>query len=188
MKSLRKGFTLVELMVVIVIIGILAALAIPRFLGATNKSKVAEFKPVLKQIYTLEEAFRQESNAGNYGELTAIGWDPPNPVHPENQFFVYGLTNAVYATQGAATAAGLPVPAVPATATATVLVAAATPQAGTGQLIKTTSGAYLTTADQACVNSNGEEHALGANAQGIASLTGATASFATTAATCIGPN
>ena len=39
MKSMRKGFTLVELMVVIVIIGILAALAITRFLGATNKSK-----------------------------------------------------------------------------------------------------------------------------------------------------
>jgi type II secretory pathway pseudopilin PulG len=65
-------------MVVIVIIGILAALAIPRFLGATNKAKATEFKPVLKQIYTLEEAYRQESSGGVYGQLTTIGWDAPS--------------------------------------------------------------------------------------------------------------
>jgi len=71
-----KGFTLVELMVVIVIIGILAALAIPKFMGATNKSKATEFKPVLKQIYTLQTAYKQERDS--YSEsLDNIGFDRP---------------------------------------------------------------------------------------------------------------
>lgn len=72
----NKGFTLVELMVVIVIIGILAALAIPKFMGATNKTKATEFKPILKQIYTLQEAYKQEHDT--YGKLTEIGFDKPS--------------------------------------------------------------------------------------------------------------
>ena len=77
MKSLKKGFTLVELMVVIVIIGILAALAIPRFLGATNKTKVAEFKPVLKQLFTLQESYYQERNAYT-ATLAELSFEVPN--------------------------------------------------------------------------------------------------------------
>ena len=59
MKNTR-GFTLVELMVVIVIIGILASLAIPRFMGVTEKAKLSEFKPVLKQAITLYDSYFQE--------------------------------------------------------------------------------------------------------------------------------
>ena len=55
-----KGFTLIELMIVVVIIGILAALAIPRFMQATTKSKQSEAKQILKQIYTMERTYRQE--------------------------------------------------------------------------------------------------------------------------------
>jgi prepilin-type N-terminal cleavage/methylation domain-containing protein len=58
-----KGFTLIELMIVVVIIGILAALAIPRFMRSTTKSKQSEAKQLLKQIYTMQRAYRQEFNA-----------------------------------------------------------------------------------------------------------------------------
>ena len=41
-KGLSKGFTLVELMIVIVIVGVLSAVALPSFLGQQNKAKITE--------------------------------------------------------------------------------------------------------------------------------------------------
>jgi prepilin-type N-terminal cleavage/methylation domain-containing protein len=55
-----KGFTLIELMIVVVIIGILAALAIPRFMRVTTKAKQSEAKQILKQIYVMQRAYRQQ--------------------------------------------------------------------------------------------------------------------------------
>jgi prepilin-type N-terminal cleavage/methylation domain-containing protein len=54
-----KGFTLIELMIVVVIIGILEALAIPRFMRATTKAKQSEAKQILKQLYTMLRSYRQ---------------------------------------------------------------------------------------------------------------------------------
>ena len=72
----REGFTLIELMIVVVIIGILAALAIPRFMQATVKSRQSEAKGILKQIYTMERTFRQETGAYSV-DLNGIGVEVP---------------------------------------------------------------------------------------------------------------
>jgi prepilin-type N-terminal cleavage/methylation domain-containing protein len=70
----RKGFTLIELMIVVVIIGILAALAIPRFMKSTTKAKQSECKQLLKQIYTMQHTYRQAANTyGDNGVTVAAG-------------------------------------------------------------------------------------------------------------------
>jgi type IV pilus assembly protein PilA len=70
----KKGFTLIELMIVVAIIGILAAIAIPNFLRFQAKSKQSEAKTNLGGIFTAETAFQGENNA--YGSLAAIAWAP----------------------------------------------------------------------------------------------------------------
>jgi type IV pilus assembly protein PilA len=59
MKKGTKGFTLIELMIVVAIIGILAAIAIPNFLRYQLRSKFAELKTNVEAIYKSEESLRQ---------------------------------------------------------------------------------------------------------------------------------
>ena len=55
--SSQRGFSLVELMIVVAIIGVLAALAVPRFQNFQAKAKQAEAKNNLSHIYTLEQSY-----------------------------------------------------------------------------------------------------------------------------------
>ena len=71
--KVKKGFTLIEIMIVVVIIGVLAGLAIPRFTKASRKAKVSEAKLVIKNIYQALQTYYTSN--GHYPlNFGWIGW------------------------------------------------------------------------------------------------------------------
>jgi prepilin-type N-terminal cleavage/methylation domain-containing protein len=60
MKNGNKGFTILEIMIAVIIVGVLATLAIPRFMNSSIGAKQTEAQGILKQIYTLENGYFQE--------------------------------------------------------------------------------------------------------------------------------
>src|SRR3954462_2478491 len=76
----RKGFTLVELAVVIIIIGILAAFAVPRFLDSVERSKAGEALNFLSAVRSAQE--RYQIRQGTYADdLTKLDIQMPEPKY-----------------------------------------------------------------------------------------------------------
>ena len=70
----ESGFSLTELMVVLVIIGILVLLALPKLLPLVTRAKTTEAKLMLKQVHTLEQSYKYERDRYSQN-LAEIGFE-----------------------------------------------------------------------------------------------------------------
>ena len=71
-KGREGGFTLVELLIVILIVGILAAVAIPLYLGYTKDAKLAEGKALLGSVMTALQGCVQAKGSGQSCSVSEI--------------------------------------------------------------------------------------------------------------------
>jgi len=78
-KEGQKGFTLIELMIVIAIIGILAAIAIPQFVSYRQKGYNSKAKGELKSLYTACQAYIVDTPTAANCDFTSVAqWFTPS--------------------------------------------------------------------------------------------------------------
>ena len=84
----ESGFTLVELLVVMLILGLLAAIAIPSFFNQRDKARDADAKALARTAQTAAETYATDSG-GDYVGMDAA--DPYVILRPEGQWEVPGI-------------------------------------------------------------------------------------------------
>ena len=86
-----RGFTLLELMIVVIVIGVLATLAIPRFSRAVEKARQSEAYSNLGTLRLSEFRYRAEWS-GFTTDLKILDVENPNDILETNRYFSYTVT------------------------------------------------------------------------------------------------
>lgn len=98
----EQGFSLVELMVVVGIIGILSAVAVPNFKKYQAKSKTSEAKLALASIYAAEQSF--QADADSYASCLAdMGYEPSSPgtiAGRTQRYYTVGANTGLFGSGG----------------------------------------------------------------------------------------
>ena len=87
-KNVKQGFTLLELLVVVLIIGILASIALPQYQMAVTKAKVASILPIMRRWkdalyeYKLQHGDYKETDGSILGATWPSDWKQDNGVTP----------------------------------------------------------------------------------------------------------
>lgn len=92
-RKKQKGFTLIELVVVLAILGILIALAVPRYLGARRSALISEGDNTLQEMKTLAWAYYQQYSAFTGMTVSALGFTAPG-----NACWGWSINSAAAAT------------------------------------------------------------------------------------------
>jgi type IV pilus assembly protein PilE len=107
----RAGFTLLELIIVIVILGILATLGFTQYTKIVEKGRSSEAKVILGQLRTAQLAYYMENGAYFYvdgGLCSSLGVEAPNNCSQTTHYFYYqcGWSNGMIAAKRCTGATG----------------------------------------------------------------------------------
>lgn len=107
-KKKSPGFTLIELMVVIAIVGLLAAIAIPSYKDSTRRANRADAQITLSRLSTLQERyfFRTNQYTGDFNDLISGVANNTTSITSDDGYYTVALTATASTWSLVATATG----------------------------------------------------------------------------------
>src|SRR5687767_9465578 len=98
LNKIKAGFTLIELLIVVAIIAILAAIAVPNFLEAQTRAKISRTRADMRTITTGLETYRLDHNAFPLDGGNKAGqekWPANSPADLVTMFGAFRLNNMI---------------------------------------------------------------------------------------------